>query len=262
MRKTILVLLAVVSLIAVSTAIATLRVKGQKTSLSKKEAATPVQDGVISEKQKQHRHLYKEYKGAGKLQDLVDRETNNSHDGLTVALITGPPELSPQGMTATPAKVLDKLAAGADAIVVGVVKNKASQLTENGTFIFTDYGLLVEEVLKDNQAARVAPQTTLTITRPGGKVALNGRVVTAVDRSFKRLAVGGRYLLFLRYVPATGAYQAINDKGSFEIDNNKVAALTEMPDSLFNDEMDASSFINGVRTAIEASGRGSTKENK
>ena len=260
MRKTILVLLAVVTLAAVSTALATLRVRGQKAAPSKhspKETATLVQDGVISEKQKQHRQLYRDYRGTGKLQDLLNRQANNN-DELTVALIPGPPELSPRGTSATPTKILDKLAAEADAVVVGVVKDKASQLTENGTFIFTDYDLSVEEVLKDNHAAHVEPQTSLTVTRPGGKVALNGRAVTAIDRSFKRLAVGGRYLLFLRYVPATGAYQALNDKGSFEIDNNKVAALTELPDTVFNSEQDAASFINEVRTAISASERGIT----
>lgn len=262
MKKTFLVLLVVVSVLAVSTVIATLRVQGQKASLSKKEAATPVQDGVVSEKQKQHRQLYKEYKGIGKLQELSNREAKNGNDELTVALISGPPELSPQGQSAVPVKVLEKLAAEADAVVVGVVTGKASQLTENGSFIFTDYDMTVEEVLKDNRAEHVEPQTSLTVTRPGGKVALNGRAVTAIDRSFKRLAIGGRYLLFLRYIPTTGAYQAVNDKGGFEIDNNKVAALTEMPGAVFSHEQDASSFINEIRMAISASERGSTKGNK
>jgi hypothetical protein len=262
MKKTFLVLLVVVSVLAVSTVIATLRVQGQKASLSKKEVATPVQDGVISEKQKQHRQLYKEYKGVGKLQELSNREAKNGDDGLTVALISGPPELSPQGQSAAPVKVLDKLAAEADAVVVGVVTGKASQLTENGSFIFTDYDMTVEEVLKDNRAAHVEPQTSLSVTRPGGKVALNGREVTAIDRSFKRLAIGGRYLLFLRYIPATGAYQPLNDKGSFEIDDNKVAALAEMPDAAFRDEQDASAFINEIRMAISAGERGNTKGNK
>jgi hypothetical protein len=117
-------------------------------------------------------------------------------------------------------------------------------------------------VLKDNPAAHVAPQTRLTVTRPGGKVALNGREITAIDRSFKRLAVGGRYLLFLRFIPATGAYQALNEKGSFEIDNNKIAVLSELPDAVFSSERDAASFINEVRTAINASPHGSTKGNK
>ncbi len=262
MKKTILVLMVVMSLLAVSAVLTTLRAKGQNSSRSQKEAATPVQDGVLSERQKQHRQLYKDYKGNGKLQDLLNREANNNNDELTVALIPGPPELSPQGTSVSPTQILNKMAAEADAVVVGVVKGKASQLTENGTFIFTDYDLTVEEILKDNRAAHVQSQTSLAVTRPGGKVALNGRAVTAIDRSFKRLAIGGRYLLFLRYVPATGAYRAFNDRSSFEIDDNKVSAFTEMPDAVFNREQDAASFINEVCAAISASERGSTKGDK
>lgn len=248
MKKTVLILLLAVSLLAVSAAITTLRVEGQKVSPPDKEAATPVQDGGLSERQKQHRQLYKDYKGIGKLQDLLNREQGNSE--LTVELIPGPPELSPQGKRASPADVLSGLAAEADAIVIGVVKDKSSQLTENGAFIFTDYDMTVEEVLKGNRAARVEPRTNLTVTRPGGKVVLNGRVVTAVDRSFKRLAVGGRYLLFLRYVAATGAYQAINDQGSFEIGDNKAAALAQTPAATSGAELDAAALINEIRTTV------------
>jgi hypothetical protein len=253
MRKTVLILLLAVSLLAVSAAITTPRVEGQKVSLSNKEAATPVQDGVVSERQKQHRQIYKDYKGVGKLQDLLNREERNGGDELTIELIPGPPELSPQGKRASPADVLDSMAAEADAIVIGVIKDKSSQLTENGAFIFTDYDMTVEEVLKDNRAARVEPRTSLTVTRPGGKVVLNGRVVTAVDRLFKRLAVGGRYLLFLHHVTATGAYQAINDQGSFEIGDNKAAALAQTPAAASGGEMDAAALINEIRATVTAS---------
>lgn len=51
--------------------------------------------------------------------------------------------------------------------VVGEVKSKSSQLTEDQDFIFTDYEIQVEEVIKNNTSDSIAPNTEITVSNPG-----------------------------------------------------------------------------------------------
>lgn len=249
MRKQSLVFLVLVlAVIGIST-ITSLHSQGQKASGAKAEAATPVQEGVMSDKQKEHSKLYRKHKGIGKLTDLVKREGNNTSDGLEVIQLPPLREVTPGGRISVPGAFLNTLAGSADAVVIGTVTDKTSQLTENGTFVFTDYDLTVEEVLKSRDAS-IQPQGSIVVTRPGGRILLQGRVVSAVDRVFHPFSIGGRYLLFLKFLPSTGAYHAVSDQGSFRLINNKkVELLTDSPD-VPRIEKDAASFIGDVQTAI------------
>ena len=63
---------------------------------------------------------------------------------------TGLPGGSPGFTPPTFSERITNLSCDADAIVVGEVTSKSSQLTEDQDFIFTDYELKVEEVIKNN----------------------------------------------------------------------------------------------------------------
>lgn len=157
-------------------------------------------------------------------------------------MLPGLPNLSPGGR----APGIDELVKKADAIVLGTVYSKSSQLTDNGKFVFTDYEFVAEEVLKGTSAKA---QTTITVTRPGGKILLEGQQVEVRVESFRPLQTGGRYVLFLNEIPSTHAFQAVNQKGSFEVTNGRVEVLTDPS----NDEKlgtDLVTFITNVRLAI------------
>lgn len=251
MRKQVLLLLTSALAIAGVITITSLHGWGQKASGLKAETATPVQQGAMSPQQKEHSKLYKDYKGNGKLLDLLNKEENNASNELIITVMPPLPELSPGGRPSSSESFLNNLASSADAVVIGTVTNKASQLTENGAFVFTDYDVALEEVLKSNGSNNIQSQSSIVITRPGGRILLEGRVVTTRDRSFKPLAIGGRYLLFLKYIPATGAYHAVNNKSSFELVDKGVKPLSEAPDAPRINK-DAASFISDVRIAIAA----------
>jgi hypothetical protein len=209
--------------------------------------ATPIQVGVMTEKQKQHSKLYNSYKGNGDLQELV---RNTPGDEITITSLLGLPELSPT--EEHPTSALDSIIDNADAIVMGVVSDKSSQLNEGRTFIFTDYELAVEEVLKSFPDAPIEPNGLITVTHPGGKILLNGKKVTAVDRTFKPLEKGKRYLLFLKFIPVTGAYQALDNKSSFEI-NDRITILTDAPVPFeLQSGKKTNSFLEEVRASITA----------
>lgn len=106
------------------------------------------------------------------------------------------------------------------------MKDRSSDLTAKETFIFTDYTLLVEGVLKNNPAAELNPGDSIIVTRPGGTLILDGRKVKAVDGDYPPLRMAGRYLLFLRFISQTGAYSGLSTE-DVSIDNPDQKAIDE-----------------------------------
>ena len=185
---------------------------------SKAPDVTPIREGVMTETQRRHSKLYENRRNR-KLRDLP------SPVDLVVSTPWGssPEENIPRTLD----EFLRVSVCSADAVVVGIVKNKSSQLTDEGTFIFTDSEMTVEEILKNNSSANIQPRDDVLLTRPGGAVELNGKILRVTDRSFKPLEVEHKYLVFLRFIPATGAYQQLNSKSAFELSQNRVNKLTE-----------------------------------
>ena len=225
-----------------------LHTHSQQTSQKQIEEATPVEEGVMSDKQRAHSKLYKAYQANPKLKELIRRQPANDGE-LLVTITPGSGELSLTGRVISITESLNTLAGSADTVIVGKVTRKDSQITEEGTFAFTDYQLIVQEVLKDT-SDKIQPEESIVVTRPGGRVLLEGHVITARDRRFAPMFVEGRYLLFLNRIATTGAYQIVNDNGAFELTSQqKVEPLLQTADSL-RIQQDATSFLREVRTAI------------
>lgn len=193
-----------------------------QTSSDQKTDATPIKVGVMSEKQRVHSRLIESegdrYKVGRRLDEFVDGQG-------TGALIEPPLEIiNPDAPRLSFADFIKSLTCDADAVVVAVVRDRTSQLAEQKKFVFTDYTMLVKEIYKGH--LDIAPNVGITVMRPGGKVSINGRIVTAIDSSYQFLESDKRYLLFLRYIPETGAYRS-QRKGTFLIDNDGLLPQTE-----------------------------------
>lgn len=220
--------------------------------LQERQEATPIQEGVMTEQQRQHAKLFKGYGSVtrGKsLRELVAKQ-GNVEVGRFVE----------DGILPTSFNQADYLRGSsckADAVVIAAVKGKASQLTEEGTFTFTDYQVTVEEVLKNNPAASVRAGSDITVTRAGGAVKLNNHTVVATDESEKSLETGGRYLLFLRFIPETGAYRSLSNvvgDDSFQLRGDLIMQVSGKPFPLgAKRATDATAFMNEVRTAAKGS---------
>lgn len=187
---------------------------------SQKEEPT-LQTGVLTEKQRRHSKFYKEYRRDKTIPEQA-AETNFDF-GITIGtpFPGGMPGVSPP----TFSERITNLTCDADAIVVGEVKSKSSQLTEDQDFIFTDYELNVEEVIKNNASDPIAPNTEITVSNPGGKIQLNNRIVEARALSFPPLVVGERYLLFLKSTSIAGGYKAVNKESRFHLTNDGVQTI-------------------------------------
>jgi hypothetical protein len=261
-RKTLLVAIATaaaLTLISISAAQKATKMQDQrlvsKNDLRQQQReqaradATVIEDGVKDPRQKEHAKRYKGYKSGKKLRDLT-AATGDVMLRREVGTQGGDPSETPFDFQ----KFLREMAGEADAVVIGTVKNKSSQLTEDEDYVFTDYDMTVVEVLKDNAAAPVQTNKEIVVTRPGGTILLNGRIVEALDESFQPLRKKNQYLLFLRFIPSTGSYEALNSKAGFRIGADKISKLTKEP--LAFDEAGVASFINEVRAAAAAAPAG------
>lgn len=101
---------------------------------------------------------------------------------------------------------LAMLASKSDLIVVGKAGNSTSHMNDDKDFLYSDWTFTVEEVLKDNPAASAQPGASILVTRPGGKLQINGRMVYANCADFREYISGQEYLLYLGFIPETGAY--------------------------------------------------------
>lgn len=208
------------------------KVKKQKVSqgeLRRQQAedATPVQPGVMTQRQRVHSGLYGGRGAQGKtLREQSDEQARAGKGGdVNVIVSPGTPVFSPSpDQKSTP---LERAVDASDAVVIATVTARESQLTEDERYVFTDYEVAVKEVLKDNAASPISASDTMTVTRPGGKVLVGGHLITVVDEGVKPLSVGDEYLLFLKFIPETGTYAAVSeDRSGFRLSHGRVKALT------------------------------------
>jgi hypothetical protein len=244
MRKKILLLLTITM-----AAIGLFAMSGQTQrpkAPTKNDDATPVRELTV--KQRQHSKLYDKSPRSGK-------PLSDSPSDLNLTITTSWVEVPGDSPSTSTETFLKAATCEAQAIVIGHVQDKTSLLTEDGRFVFTDYQLQVDEVIKDNPEAPIGLGSVATISRPGGAVELNGKAFRLLDKAYQPMEVNGRYLLLLRIIPSTGAYQALNSNASFELKDNKVGRLTKgvLPYSFSYDE-NAAAFVAQVHYAADRCG--------
>jgi hypothetical protein len=214
------------------------------------EEATPVEEGAMTEKERKHGQLFKGYEDVTKgkkLREIMDKTGGDVSVGRLIGNMIVPTSFSLD-------QYISDLTCKADVVVIGKLKKKASQLNGEGTFTFTEYEINVEEVLKNHAADPIQANGNLTVVRSGGSIKLNGRIVTATDFAERPLEKGGRYLLFLRFVPETGAYRSFSGGNnltddSFRLVGNQLVQVSDSPLPFGPNSLnDATAFISKVRT--------------
>jgi hypothetical protein len=149
----------------------------------------------------------------GEIPERLSKTTGDVHVrcvlGVTQKVAVIPPP--------SPVDELGMLAAESDLVVLGKTGTGTAHMTAEKDFLYTDWNFIVEEVLKSNANSPVYPGATILVTRPGGKLQVNGRTVYATCGDFLDFATGQEYLLYLRFVPETGAYAIGGGWGSFAV---------------------------------------------
>lgn len=171
--------------------------------------------------EKVHSRLF--HKGAaGQIPDMISRTSGDVHIPCVVPVV--------QRVALPPLGELATLACDSDLVVLGKTGTRhGSHMTADKDFLYTDWDFVVEEVLKDNPKAPVHAGTAILITRPGGALQVNGRMVYAICSDLSDFVTSREYLLYLRFVPETGAYAVETGWRGFGFSGEKTLGLGASP---------------------------------
>ena len=188
--------------------------------------ATSAQVGVMTEKQRFHSRLHNGLgasEGGKTISQLIQ-----TYKGQKVVLgryLNGRMWL-PSDKPEAPEDYFGSFAQESDAIIRGKAVNKASQITEDDSFLFTDYEIVVAEVFKNSTRPLLNAGTTITVTSPGGKIVLDDVVVKAGGNGEAAFPVNAQeVLLFLKYIPETEGFRLTRYNGGFELNGKFVRPL-------------------------------------
>jgi hypothetical protein len=185
-------------------------------TLQTADEPTQVTRGVMTDKQRRHS---KEFEG----REIQGLDSENDLDfGVDIDPEPRPLPGKPKINNADDYLRALACAETADAIVVGTIISRASQLTENGRFVFTDYDVKIQDVLKRALLSASQNIEQITITVPGGAVKLDGHVLVVRIRREQPFRIGDQYILFLRRLKGADSFMPASDRGVFAIEENKV----------------------------------------
>jgi hypothetical protein len=212
---------------------------------------TLVKRGQTTDVERVYSKEYNELYPSRQKNKLSETRTEIKDLGVMIGVVGDVVDLPGQTPIST-TQFLNGLACKSDAIVVGSVRGKKAHLSEDESYVYTDYELNVADVLKNNSGSPVESGQGINVTRPGGKIKLDDRIITVTDERFEQLQLGKRYLLFLRFVPAANGYMAANPDGDFVLENDlfKKISKNPLPSELGNGKSD--DLLSNIRESISS----------
>jgi hypothetical protein len=148
---------------------------------------------------------------------------------------------------------MEGLTCGCSLVVLGKVGTGISHLTADKGFLYTDWGFLAEEVIRNNPDSSVAVGGSITIVKAGGRLKIQGRMVYATDDFSPEFQSGDEYLLFLYFIPKTGAYAAYRSI-AYAFRDGKTTQLSMDPATKVHtaalDQMDKNTLLSAARASV------------
>jgi hypothetical protein len=113
-----------------------------------------------------------------------------------------------------------------DAIVVGTVNAGQSYLSNDRRNIYSEFKLMLQEIIKTSNAPYLRVADSIDIQRKGGAVRLpSGKVLTRAALADSMPHVGNRYLLFLKFNEDTEDYGVLT---GYQLEGNEVYRLDDL----------------------------------
>jgi hypothetical protein len=125
----------------------------------------------------------------------------------------------------TPAEAIKQMLCSADAVAVMQVKWPQPSLNRQQTWVFTEYLMGIRKIIKDNPAHPLKLGQDIIVARSGGEIKTSdGKRIRVDDQSFPSFFMG-QYLLFMRYLPASGHYTTTDPRGAFRVWGPRIGSL-------------------------------------
>jgi hypothetical protein len=210
--------------------------------------ATSVQVGMLAPKQRVHGALFNGFGKNGSDGSITQLIASHRHQRTVVEknvygrtwFSSDEPEIAEQYFA--------RLAKQSDAIVRGRAVHKSSQITEDDSFLFTDYDVVVLDVLKNEPMDPITTQSTIEVTCAGGKIVVDDVVIKAGGNAVALLPINAQdVLLFLKYIPETRAYRLSQYNGAFELNGKSAQPLVGIFNFDYGFFKDEGSFLRVIK---------------
>lgn len=253
---------------AILFAVTTFRQEAQSNKpQQQQEEATVVKKGQVTEKEREYSKEYKklyEHSKDRKLSEIIERTQliRKGTEEIRVEIGFGEPEVIdyPDAPVISTADFLRALSCSADAIIVGSVISKSAHLSEDETFVYSEYEFSVKNILKNNSVSPIKVNNSVEVTRPGGIVIINNQRIRVEDSAYEPLQKNKEYVLFLRFVRSANGYVVASEEGDFALENNSFKRLTKqaLPEDLKSGN-NLQKLLSDVHTAVTSGCNKSTQ---
>jgi hypothetical protein len=148
-------------------------------------------------------------------------------------------------------KVGEEAIPDAHCVVVGVVSEAAAFLSPNRKYVYSEFRVKVETVLKQDETERVGPGDFVLTNRTGGSLRFpSGHIKHYIIYGQGFPAVGGRYVFFLsRWGGMVGRYFI---SAAYQLKDGAVLGLDDAGWNSSHNGMAEEEFLKEVRAAIQA----------
>ena len=259
-RRRKIFLLSLMSVMAAVTVITTLYGQSQNSPTPVRQEKTsrqhiPVDDYPIADptapepSDPQQRDRRRAKNSRYNLPDKTLRGLKNfvlDEDSVLIGITQRPDHASPE--PAIPASQ-------SDAIVIGEVTDAKAYLSEDRSSVYSEFAVLLTEVLKDSSVLQLTPNVSIITERSGGRVRLSSGKILLRGFSHKGMPrIGRRYVLFLKLNAEEQDFSIIT---GYELRAGRVFPLDGVPEDDYKlpqfaayEGADETKFLNDLRTAI------------
>jgi hypothetical protein len=159
---------------------------------------------------------------------LVDRvKATNSDLHLSVTedrWVTEDFDPNELGTQASSNKYLARMLRENDLVVLATVDRQLSLFNDSENKIVTDSLLSIDAILAKGPKIKETPGDKVVVSRLGGRMHVDGHIVTMDVNGFQGFITGKRYLLFLQEDPKTRSF-IVQREGALLIDGNSLHPL-------------------------------------
>jgi hypothetical protein len=144
------------------------------------------------------------------------------------------------------------------AIVIGTVLGGKCFITSDHNYVYTDYQVRVDQILKQDSTATLTVGSQVTAARPGGAVHFpSGHVTNFLNPGHGLPAIGSQYVLFLwKAISGLPEYEIIIDSG-YELKGQRAYALDDANSE--HDDVDAKMLLGKIQEAVKTSQNGEVR---
>ena len=136
-------------------------------------------------------------------------------------------------------------------VIIGVVSDAAAFLSPNRKYVYSEFQVKVETVLKEDRVQPVSPGASVVTNRTGGSLRFpSGHITHYVIHGDGFPVVGGRYVFFLtRGDGMVGRYYILV---AYQLKDGSVFGLDDAGWNSSHNGMAEEPFLNEVRASIQA----------